>query len=63
MKTPAADIDDRVLCIECGNLKRGWCTDPRRAGLAPHRDAIEVGQQLATMRQRCPAFVVQGATR
>ena len=47
------DGDARVSCIECRHYRLGRCGNHGRAGLL----APDVGRDLATLLQRCPAFV------
>jgi hypothetical protein len=45
--------DDRHICLECVNLQPGRCGRYRAAGL----QSPQVGTDLATLLQRCPAFI------
>ena len=50
------DADDRRLCVECTHCRPGLtCTAYRAAGVGR-----ELGHDLATLLQRCPAFVPEG---
>lgn len=51
------DLDDRVTCLDCGNLDRGYCTNARAAGLTTRfDDKAEIGPTLAALLQRCNGF-------
>lgn len=47
------EFDDRVLCIDCHNYRYGHCHQHIRAGIG---NSSEVGSDLASLPQRCPAF-------
>lgn len=47
------DDDDRVRCVECKHFRYGKCFEFRKAGLTSN----DVGHDLATIPQRCAAFV------
>jgi hypothetical protein len=48
--------DDRRMCVECQHCRTGLiCTAYRAAGVAR-----ELGRDLATLLQRCPAFAPTG---
>lgn len=48
------DPDDRVTCLSgCKHYRAGHCHQHRKAGLA----SPFVGNALANLRQRCPAFM------
>jgi hypothetical protein len=47
------EFDDRVLCIECHNYRYGHCHQHIRAGIG---NSSQVGSDLASLPQRCPAF-------
>ena len=50
------DADDRRLCVECRHCRPGLtCAAYRAAGVGR-----ELGRDLATLLQRCPAFVPEG---
>ena len=46
------ESDDRSLCVECINYRRGRCGNHAQAGLG----APDVGRQLAALLQRCRGF-------
>lgn len=48
--------DDRVKCVDCHNLRAGWCVNARNAGLVNRNDRAEVSKALSVMPQRCPGF-------
>ena len=47
------EFDDRVLCIDCHNYRYGHCHQHIRAGIG---NSSQVGSDLASLPQRCPAF-------
>jgi hypothetical protein len=47
------DDDDRVRCVDCKHFRYGKCFDFRKAGLSSN----DVSRDLATILQRCAAFV------
>lgn len=56
--------DDRTTCMTCRNRQRGQgglmaCMQPHRAGLIvpPRATYVDLGRDLATLPQRCPAHV------
>jgi hypothetical protein len=49
----SADRDDRVRCIDCTHYRHGHCEEHVRAGLGIYP---QVGSDLASLPQRCPAF-------
>ena len=46
-------FDDRVLCTDCHNYRYGHCHQHIRAGIG---NSSQVGSDLASLPQRCPAF-------
>lgn len=48
--------NDRVLCINCANLRGGWCVNARQAGLYERNNRAEISKALAALPQRCPGF-------
>jgi hypothetical protein len=46
-------FDDRVLCTDCHNYRYGHCHQHIRAGIG---NSSQVGRDLASLPQRCPAF-------
>lgn len=58
----ADPFDDRVLCVDCQNLRRRdtepRCSAHRRAGLGEY-----LPRELLTLPQRCPAFTRAPAVR
>lgn len=50
--------DERVNCTDCQHYRPGRCGNHRRAGL----QGPDVGRDLATLLQRCPAFTVAAAS-
>lgn len=53
--------DDRITCITCAHRKPGQfggmaCHRAKAAGLNANRDVVELGRDLATLPQRCPAY-------
>ncbi|MDL2339490.1 MAG: hypothetical protein QFE16_16775 [Pseudomonadota bacterium] len=50
------DTDERVSCIDCGHYQPGRCGNHRRAGL----NVAEVGRDLASLLQHCPAWSRRG---
>lgn len=44
--------DHRRMCVECANFAVGYCARHRAAGLL----RPDIGQDLATLLQTCPAF-------
>lgn len=62
--------DTRVTCNACGNRQRGRtglmaCMQPKRAGLIvpPRATYLELGRDLATLPQHCPAYVAKPAPK
>jgi hypothetical protein len=47
------EFDDRVLCTDCHNYRYGHCHQHIRAGIG---NSSQVGSDLASLPQRCPAF-------
>ncbi len=47
------EFDDRVLCTDCHNYRYGHCHQHIRAGIG---NSSQVGTDLASLPQRCPAF-------
>lgn len=47
--------DDRVTCTTCQHYIRGKCMQAKAADLSPFA-SIEIGRDLATLPQRCPAY-------
>ena len=47
------EFDDRVLCTYCHNYRYGHCHQHIRAGIG---NSSQVGSDLASLPQRCPAF-------
>jgi hypothetical protein len=46
-------FDDRVLCTDCHNYRYGHCHQHIRAEIG---NSSQVGSDLASLPQRCPAF-------
>lgn len=49
------DVDARVTCNTCTNLRGGWCSAAKHAGLMHRNGRAEISQELANLRQHCPA--------
>ena len=47
------EFDDRVLCTDCHNYRYGHCHQHIKAGIG---NSSQVGSDLASLPQRCPAF-------
>ena len=50
------EFDDRVVCTDCHNFRYGHCDQHIRAGIG---NSSLVGSDLASLPQRCPAFVTK----
>lgn len=62
--------DTRVTCYACTHRQRGQggmmaCMQPKRAGLpcAPKATYVEIGRDLATLPQHCPAYAALKCSR
>lgn len=48
--------DDRVMCINCLNLRGAWCVNARAAVLHNRNERAEISKALSEMPQRCLGF-------
>jgi hypothetical protein len=49
--------DDRVVCLECTHLQRGWrCANWQRAGIAIRSSDAQLGTEFVHLLQRCDGF-------
>ena len=54
--------DTRVICIDCASYRLGYCTTADLAGLS-RQPRLEIGTDLAHLKQNCPAFQSARRTR
>jgi hypothetical protein len=54
--------DTRVICIDCASYRLGYCTTADQAGLS-RQPRLEIGYDLAHLKQNCPAFQSARRTR
>lgn len=55
------DIDDRVRCVTCSNLRNITCTNAVMAGLERRRRATDMPRDFITLKQRCGGYRSQMA--
>jgi hypothetical protein len=49
--------DDRVVCLECVNYTKRWCTNAKAAELSPSKSSTQIAADLITLLQRCSGFL------
>ena len=50
------DIDHRVRCVTCANLRNITCTNAVPAGLERRRRTTEVPRDFIVLRQHCGGY-------
>lgn len=54
--------DHRVRCVDCASYRLGYCVTADQAGLS-RKPRLEIGTDLAHLKQNCPAFQSARRTR